>query len=294
MVASIDTALVTQFSDMVHAEAQQMQSRLKPYLQVKQMTGDVFAYDGLGRVDAREVAGRNVAATFDDIAHNRRKISRRRFVINLPVDASDVRGALLDPQSEYAKAVAAGMMRQYDKVAYDASFADVLTGRDFGTTVTAATDGVLTVDATGGLTYEKLLEIKQNFINNDVGIDSDEKIFFAISGKEHTALMGEVELISGDFTREFVVERGTITKALGMDIILFAGSAAVPILNVATSVRSCLAASSRGICVGVSKEMSVKVQERNDLIETTQVQVIMEIGAVRTEGALVQKVTTTS
>lgn len=294
MVASIDTALITQFSDMVHAEAQQLQSRLKPYLMVKQMTGDVFAYDGLGRVDAREVSGRNVPATFDDITHNRRKIARKRYVVNLPIDASDVRGALLDPQGEYAKACAAAMMRQYDRVAAEAAFASVLTGRDFGTTVTASSDGVLTVNATGGLTYEKLLEIKQNFINGDVGLDANEKIFFAISGKEHTALMGETELVSGDFTRQFAVEKGQITNAIGMDIILFAGSAPLPILDVTGGVRSCIAASSRGICVGVSKEMAVKVQERNDLIETTQVQVIMDIGAVRTEGVLVQKVTTTA
>jgi hypothetical protein len=133
---------------MVHAEAQQLQSRLKNKLVVRQMSGDIFAYDGLGRVEAREVMGRNVAATFDDITHTRRKIARRRFVINLPIDASDVRGALLSPESEYARAVAAGMLRQYDRVAYEAAFADVLTGRDFGTTVTAATDGVVTVDAT--------------------------------------------------------------------------------------------------------------------------------------------------
>jgi hypothetical protein len=258
------------------------------------MSGDVFAYDGLGRVDAREVSGRNVPASFDDITHNRRKISRRRFVINLPIDASDVRGALLNPESEYARAVAAGMMRQYDKVAYDASLADVLTGRDFGTTVTAATDGVSTVDATGGFTYEKLLEIKQNFMNNDVGIDNNEKLFLTISGKEHTALMGEIELISGDYTREFAVEQGNITKALGMDLVPFAASVPNPILTVSGGERFLLAASSRGICVGVSKEMSVKIQERTDLIETNQVQVIMEIGAVRTEGALVQKIRTTA
>lgn len=294
MVMSIDKNLVIEFSDMVHQEAQQMQSRLKPYLQIKQMSGDVFAYDGLGRVDAREVSGRNVEATFDDITHNRRKISRRRFVINLPIDASDVRGALLNPESEYAKAVAAGMMRQYDKVAYDAAFASVLTGRDFETTVTAATDGVLTVNATAGLTYEKLLELKQNFIDNDVGNDAQEKIFLAIAGKEHTALMGELELISGDFTRQFAVEKGNITNAIGMDIVQFAGSVPNPILTVSGGVRNCLAASSRGICVGVSKEMQIKIEERPDLIETKQLQVIMEIGAVRTEGALVQKLTTTA
>lgn len=294
MTMSIDNALVTEFSDMVHQEAQQLQSRLKPYLVVKQMTGDIFAYDGLGRVEAREVSGRNVPATFDDITHTRRKIARRRFVINLPVDASDVRGALLNPESEYARAVAQGMLRQYDRVAYEAAFADVLTGRDFGTTVTAATDGVVTVDATAGLTYDKLLEIQQNFINEDVGTDSNEKLFMTLTGKENTQLMGEEELTSGDFTRQLKVDGGKVMQGVGMDFIHFAANVPQPILTVASGVRALVAASSRGICLGVSKEMSIKIQERNDLIETTQVQVIAEIGAVRTEGVLVQKVNVTA
>jgi len=294
MVMSIDNALVTEFSDMVHAEAQQLSSRLKNKMIIKQMSGDIFAYDGLGRVDAREVSGRNVAVTFDDIAHNRRKISRRRFAIVLPIDASDVRGALMNPESEYAKAVAAGMMRQYDRVAYDAAFADVLTGRDFGTTVTAANDGVSTVDASAGLTYEKLLEIKQNFMDNDVGVDQNESIYMTITGKEHTQLMGEEELTSGDFSRNFVVEKGQIVNASGIELVPFAASVPNPIIPAVSSSRYLLAASTRGICLGVSKEMSITIEDRPDLIETKQVKVICEIGAVRTEGALVQKVTVTA
>jgi hypothetical protein len=294
MVDSIDKALITEFSDLVHQEAQQMTSRLKPYLNIKQMSGDVFAYDGHGRVDAREVSGRNVPADFDDITHNRRKLSRKRFVINLPIDASDVRGALLNPESEYARAVAAGMMREYDRVAYNAAFADILTGRDFETTTTFAADGGTTVDATGGFTYEKLLEVRQNFWDNDVGLDEGEMIYGTIAGKEHTALMGEAELTSGDFSRDYVIEGGQMTRALGMALVPFAGSVPNPILSVSGGTRDLLFASSRGICLGVSKEMSIKIEERPDYIETTQVQVVAEIGAVRTEGALVQKVQTTA
>jgi len=293
-IQSIDNALITEFSDMVHHQAQQMQSRLKPYAKVQQMSGDLWAYDGLGRVEAREVLGRNAPATFDDITHNRRRIARRRFVINLPIDASDVRGALLNPESEYAKAVAAGMLRQYDRVMYQAAFADVLTGRDFGTTVTATNDGVVVVDATAGLTYEKLLEVRQNFYDRDVGTDDSEQIYLTIGGREHTNLLGEIELTSGDFGRQMPVDKGRIASALGMDLVLFASSVASPIIPASGGERQLLAASSRGIVLGVSKEMSIKIEPRNDLIETTQVQVLCEIGAVRSEGVLVQRVRVTA
>ncbi len=294
MVQSIDQALVTQFSNLVHQEAQQKTSKLKPYVQMKQMSGDLWAYDGLGRVDAREVSGRVVTADFDNIDHNRRKIARRRFVVNLPVDASDVRGSLLSVDSEYATACAAAMVRQMDRVIAQAAFADVFTGRDFENTTTFAADGGLTVDATAGLTYAKLLEINENFIDEDVGLDENEKLFLTVTGKENTSLMGETELTSGDFTREISVDKGKITFAAGMDLIHYAANAPQPILEVTGGERFLIAGSSRGICVGMSKEMSITIQERNDLIETHQVQIVMELGAVRTEGALMQKVRVTA
>lgn len=294
MVQSIDTALVTQFSDNVHHDAQQMMARLKPFVEVKQMTGDVWAYDGLGTVEAREVNGRNLPATFDDIEHKRRKISRRRFVINLPIDASDVRGALMNPDSNYSKAIAAGMVRQYDRVIHSAAFADVLTGRDFDTTVTFANDGGLTVDATAGLTYEKLLELGENFMDNDVGIDMNEKLFMTMTGKENTSLMSEIELTSGDFNRDYNIEKGSLVKATGLDLIKFAANATTPVIDVVGGERLLMAGSDRGICLGVSKDISIKIVERDDLIETTQIQAIMEIGAVRTEGKLIQKIRTTA
>lgn len=294
MVASIDNALTIEFSSMVHEAAQQQVSRYRPYVKVLQMSGDVWAYDGLGSVEMRELAGRNPKVVFDDIDHLRRKISRKRFALALPIDASDVRGSLLNPQNNYAAAISKAAMRQYDRVIQLAAFADVLTGRDFGTTVTAANDGVLTVDATAGLTYEKLLEIKQNFMDNDVGVDNAERLVIGHTGAEHTRLMRENELTSGDFSRNFVVDKGTITQALGMDLVSFAANAASPIIPVASSQRQLIAMSDRAIALGISKEMSIKIQERNDFHETTQVIVEMEIGAVRTEGKLIQKVSVTA
>lgn len=116
MVASIDNALTIEFSSMVHEAAQQQVSRYRPYVKVLQMSGDVWAYDGLGSVEMRELAGRNPKVVFDDIDHLRRKISRKRFALALPIDASDVRGSLLNPQNNYAAAISKAAMRQYDRV----------------------------------------------------------------------------------------------------------------------------------------------------------------------------------
>lgn len=292
-VELIDNALVTQFSDSVHVAAQQMKARTRPYVQIKPMTGEVFAYDGLGPIEANEVVGRQQKVQFSDIDHRRRKITRRRFALTLPIDAADVRGMLLNPQGEYAQACARAMERVFDRIVVAALFATVYTGRDMSTAVTAATDGVLTVDATAGLVYAKLLEINKNFIDNEVGNDVPEKIVMGIAGNEYTSLMQEVELVNDLYSQHYVIDKGRMASAAGIELIQFAGAVAKPILNVSGATRNCFAMSSRGICVGMSKEMSLKVEPRPDLIETTQVQIVFDLGAVRTEGLLVQQVNTT-
>lgn len=212
MVQSVDNHLITQFADMMHVKAQQVRARLRPYVTIGKMDGDNHAYDGVGSVEAREVNSRLTKTQFADIEHFRRKVTRRRFEVTLPIDSHDVAGMLLNPQGIYAQACVRAMERVFDRVVCDAMFADVKTGREFDTTVTFANDGGLTVDATSGWTYEKFLEIHQNFIDNEVGNDIPVKLVAGISGDEHTDLMSEAELISGDYSRQFVVDDGTIQK----------------------------------------------------------------------------------
>ncbi|MCP4990975.1 MAG: hypothetical protein GY928_34490 [Colwellia sp.] len=277
-------------------ESQQIQARLRPFVQVKPMIGDVFAYDGLGDVEAREVAGRVQTTVFDDIDHLRRKISRRRFVVTLPIDRMDALGVLIQPQSEYAQACIKAMERVFDRVGVEALFADVATGRDFETTVTFASDGGKTVDCTStGITYAKLLEIHENWIDTDVGTEIQEHMVLSVTGEEHTDLMNETELTSGDYSRQYVVDRGTVQMATGIQVIKFAADAREPILPVsAGSVRSCFAITTRALCYGLSQDMEISIKDRPDLVNVNQVQITGILGAVRTEGVHAQKVTTTA
>jgi hypothetical protein len=200
---------------------------------------------------------------------------------------------LINQEKEFSQACAMAMARVYDRIGIEAAGATVYTGEEMDTALSFAQDGGSTVTATAGLTYEKLLEIIQNFIDSDVGNDMLENFIFCISGDEHTALMKEVELTSGDYDRQFNVEKGSIQDAVGLKLIKFAANAPSPILPVAAGVRTCYAMSTRGLAYAMPKQFEIKVQERTDLIQTSQVQVNWTLGAVRTEGVLVQKVTTT-
>lgn len=294
---SVSQHAIIQFSELIHNRAQQVKARLRPFVEIRQMDGKAMAYDGMGTVEATEIMGRYAPVEFADIEHFRRKITRRRFGVTLPIDDYDIEERLLDPESKYAEATVKAMERKFDRVVVEAMFKDVATGEDFENTVTATDDGVLTVDATGGLTYEKLLEIGENFIDNEVGNDNDVNVVMGITGSEHTDLMSELELTSGDYSKEYVVDKGKMQMATGIGLVKFAGNAvggANPILSVSGGVRTSFAMAEGAICVGLSRAWKIKIQDRNDLYDTKQVQITGVLGAVRTEGKLIQKVTTTA
>jgi hypothetical protein len=294
----IDNAQIIQFSSYVHVLAQQLKSRLRPHVELRPMTGDQMAYDGIGPVEASPVVGRNPRVEFSDINHLRRLIARQRFTLTLPIDEHDVRGMMEDPQSLYAKACVYAMARVFDRVVVAALFATVYTGRTFATAVSAANDGVVTQTATGGLTYAQLIAIHKTFMDNDVGNDVEgeisERLVMGIAGNEYVSLMQEVELINDLYSQGYVIDKGRIAEAAGIRLLQFAANAPKPVLSVASSVRACFAMSTRGICVGMSKEFALKVEPRPDLVETKQVQINFDFGAVRTEGVLIQQVNTTA
>ena len=293
VMGTIPNALITQFSDMMHIRAQQSRARLRPYTDIRRMTGDVYAYDGLGVVEARELIGRINLTQFDDIEFNRREIIRRRFVVTLPIDKMDEEGMLIDPQGRFAEASVKALERVFDLVCYQAMFASVNTGQTFQTVVTAANDGVLLVDATGGLTLAKILQIKQNFIDGEVGNDVPVKICVGISGEEHTTLLQIDQFISTRYTTQLELQKGVATSVADMDLIKYGANVTTPVLAVTAGVRACFAMATDGLCVGMSRDWDITIKDRPDYVDTKQVQITGVLGAVRTEGKLIQQLNTT-
>jgi len=325
---TVEVQSKTMFLDTIHNKSQQIKARLKPYVNLIKVSGKKAAYDGLGTVEAQEITGRFNEVTFSDIEHTRRKVPRRRFAVAIPIDDRDINDIMRDPTNEYATAIVRAMERVFDRVAIEAAFASVLAGEDFGSTVTATEDGVTQVDATSGLVYDHLLEMSTNFINNDVGTDMPEKYFLAITGDEHRALLTDYRVVQYDANNRVYnqqgntgftaaassqnvvpsaltdsnftdktgrIDRGKLTNVGGFDIIAFAANAPNPIIETiddTSDYRRCVAASTRGLVVGIHDSLDVEVQKRDDLIQTKQVVAVVTMGAVRSEGVLIQELQT--
>lgn len=292
---SIDSVLITQFSNLLHVEAQQMKTRLMGRLQVVPMNGDEWAYDGTGVVEAKTINERNPKIDPTNPEFTRRRMLRDRIVVELIVDNRDVRGMFENPSSKLVRDCMMAIYRKADKIGIDSLFADVSTGRRFTSTVTFAGGGGKTVNAVGGLTYAKLLEIKDNFKGKEVGQDMPENVILGLSEQEETQLFNITQLTSGDFSRNYVVDKGQVVTVMGMDIILFGSQVTNPQLTVASGVRDCFAMSTMGMIYGMSKDFAVKViPDYPGYVESTYIQVLGEIGAVRCDETRVQKLQTTA
>lgn len=291
MTQSIDQNLVTQFSSEVLVRAQQMKTRFRGNVKEVFVRGNDAAIERIDSVGSIEVTTRHADTVAQDITHDRRQIKMREFRSTILLDEFDDLQVLIDPQRQYAESVARELMRNYDRVVAEAAFASVNTGRNFGTSVTFANDeGVTIASGSTGLTYDKLLEVKENFIDNDVNTDMGERLMIGISSKGHTDLMKEVELTSGDFTRDLVVEKGQITRAAGFDLIQFSGTQSPAVISKTGSDRDNIAFSSEGIVVGINKDIGVRIDRRPDKNNAIQVQASMFFGATRADGRRVIKV----
>lgn len=299
MTIKIDDAQVIQFSSQVDVAVQQMKPRLKPHVAMQKVTGRDATHEGMGTIEMVEITSRHQKTVGQDVASTRRRIRMREFRATVYLDKFDELTTIIGPNSKYAQVLAYSAMRKFDALVVEAALAPVYTGRDMTTVVSAAADGVLTVDATSGLTREKVDEIQENFINNDVTTDDESvPVMFLMSGDEHTQLKGEVQFTSQDYVNEKPFASGRLKNVDGMNVVLYGHKTnGNNILGTTGSTRKCIAMTGGGmqyaVEVGMLQDVGISVATRHDLNDLTQVQASLFMGATRTQGARVQQVNTT-
>jgi len=300
---SIDQGAKLNFIDSFHELAQQTESKLVKsgaitFLPSQGKTNNMAR---IGRIELVEVDTRNPDKAYGDYALDNRQFTKRRFTRTVQIDAKyDINELLKDPTSDILKQLNNAKERVVDRIAVARAVGDVLVGApdEAPSSLSAATDGVLTVTATSGFVYATVQSITQNFINNDVPYSNFSGSTICITGKENTSLMGEDKFINNDYISSGPVEKGVMEKAGAYRVELFAGSVnggvqvTSPILPEVSTTRSCVVLAPNSIA------MSMEIGEMDVMKSATKVNsyditIDLWINAMRTEGVLVQIVTTT-
>lgn len=300
---SIDQGALQNFMDSFHELAQQTKSRLAASRVIKFMPsrGKTNNMARMGRLELTEVNTRNPDKQYGDYNIDNRQFSKRRFTKTITVDAkNDINELIKDPTSDILKQLNNAKERVIDRIAVAAAVGAVLTGQPdtAPTSTSASTDGVLTVTATSGFVYSTVQSITQNFINNDVPYESFSGAVICVTGKENTDLMGETEFINNQYISGRVVDKGVMDKAGAYRVELFAGSVnggvtvVNPILPEGASTRSCVVLAPESVAMAMELA-GLGVEKSASKVNSWDITIDFWINAMRTEGVLVQIVTTT-
>ena len=284
--------LITDFTNQLNHEAQQMTSIFRGLIPEKQVTGDIFESQLLDSTNMDEVTARFQAIEFGNPQHQRRGVETKTFAKVLPIDRTDELRSIVDIKGGYAKNLAMAGMRRLDREVAEAALRDILTGKNFTTTVTAANDGVQTVSAGSGLTYDKLREVKQKMNSSGAGLYGD-KIYVAMTEVQESTLLDEIEVISNDYNVQRSAETGKITSVLGMGIIVFPSNGGESIINKVSTTRECFAFTDDALELGMLSDFEVRYERRPDLVDTHQLVITSRYAALRKDGKKVIKINVT-
>lgn len=300
---SIDQAALLNFNDAFHQMAQQSQSKLISSKAVKMAPskGKTTNYGRIGRIELVEVSTRNPDKEYGDYALDNRQFSKRRFTRTITIDAkNDINELIKDPTSDIITQLNNAKERVIDRIALAAAAGTVLVGQPDAapSSISAATDGVLTVDGTAGFTYDVVQLITENFINNELTDAMIAGTTLCVSGTEHTDLMGEVEFINNDYMSVNDVAKGLMNQAGVYQVAKFAGSknggitVLSPFLPETTTQRTCMALAPESILIAMELGR-LEVEKSNIKVNSWDITIDFWINAMRTEGARVQLITTT-
>ena len=266
---------------------QQMDSRFEAYVFLPETAvgKKKMIVEQYGEVSAQEVTERHQKAEFTDPSHDSRWVTPRDYYINSGIDAQDVERRLTDPTGNYQKAQIAGIKRKQDDAIISAFFADAMTGEDGNTSVTFAADGGTTVVVgTTGMSIDKMRSGKTN-LRAAEALENGDQVIMAIAAQQHDDLMSQTQLINLDYSSRPRLENDEIVSFLGTRVIDSQRLA----LNGSGDQRIPMWCKS-GLALQRWKGVSVKVQERADLVSTMQVKTIATFDATRVQGGKVVEI----
>lgn len=300
---SIDQAAKLNFQDSFYELAQQSKSKLVSGGAIRFLpsAGKTNNMARIGRLELSEVNTRNPDKQYGDYALDNRQFTKRRFTKTIQIDAKyDINELLKDPSSDILKQLDNAKERVIDRIAIAAAVGPVLVGAPDAapTTVSAASDGVLTIDGTAGVTYTTVQKVTENFINNDVPYSSFSGAIIAFTGKENTAIMSDDKFIRNDYMSGMPVEKGVAEKAGVYRVVLFAGSVnggvqvPNPILPEGMTTRTCVVLAPQSIAMAMEVG-EVGIEKSATKVNSYDITIDFWINAMRVEGVMVQLITTT-
>lgn len=281
--------VTVQYPTVLELLLQQEMSKLRGYVESKQYVGKgAGVINQIGVLQAKQPQPRYSPLVFELPQYTRPWIFPTDHDLPVPVDNFDLLRTIVDPTSEINRAVVAAFNRWFDDLIITAALGPFSTGPDLTNLTSNAFDTTndLVADTYGasastGLTKPKLDEawrILRHF-QNDL---SAEPPCIAIASQQEEDVKRQQEFISREYSEGRVMGTGNV------DGERIGGFMAVVSERLATSssatLRNCFAWVRSGLHFGIWKDLTVHVDNRQDLTSRPwQLYAMATAGATRTQ-----------
>ena len=282
MAATINAAFISQFSDNIHTLVRERGSKLRAIFPTEDQSGEKHFFDRIDKLQVSEVTTRKDTTSLQDPAHTRRMATLKRYAAHTYLDDLDKIKLLVDPTSEYARALADAHGDNYDVTLYNQLLGTAATGADGSGTQAFDTSNQQIAHGSAGLTVAKVHQALRILEANEIDIDREE-LFMTVGALGVEDLLTDstngVQISSFDYQNSKTMATGTLPNFRGINIVR---TQRVPDETADTTYRAILFTRD-AMKVAVKGMLEVKTAERADLNYLSQISAYMNFGGVRME-----------
>jgi Phage capsid protein len=280
MSNQITEAFVQEFGNTYQHLAQQMPSRLESCVTVESgIVGMSKSINRLGLQVATKRTTRHGDTPINDTPHSTRYLDLDDYEVGDMVDDQDKIRLLVDPTSDYTKAMVSAHNRTKDDIVLSAMGG---AARSAASSSVALTAGQTILVGGTGLTKAKLLQAKALFRTNEADEENGEELFIAYGSVQMTDILADTTFTSADYLAMNMLQTGTL-KGKWM------GFTWIPTQRCpkASTTRTIYAWAKSGVCLGIGQNIVTRVGEDPSKSFNTRVYAKQSLGAVRIEEAKV-------
>lgn len=285
MSFQITEAFVQQFADNFRHLAQQMRSRLEPCVTIEpNIVGMSKSINRLGQRSAQRRTQRHGDTPINDQPHSTRLVDLYDWEDGDMIDDQDKIRMLVDPQSDYVKAMVASLNRAKDDVIITA-----LGGNSRSTTGNIVLPSAQKIAVGGtGLTKAKIIQARRLFRKNEADNHNGEELFITYTAAAAADILADTTLTSADYMAAKFLQEGDVEgKWMGFTWI---PSERTPL---SSGTRMLYAWAKSGVTLGKGADITTKVGEDPGKGFNTRIYAKMSIGSVRVEEEKVVEIAVT-
>ena len=285
MSQQITEAFVQQFADNFRHLAQQMQSRFEPHVTIEpNIVGMSKSVNRLGQRTANRRTQRHADTPINDQPHSTRFVDLFDWDDGDMIDDQDKIRMLVDPTSEYVKAMIASLNRAKDDVVIAS-----MGGNSRATTGNIILPSTQKIVVGGtGLTKAKIIQARKMFRKNEADNHNGEELFITYSAQAAADILADPSLTSADYMAGKFLQEGDVEgKWMGFNWI---PSERTPYDG---ATRRLYAWAKSGVTLGKGADITTKVGEDPGKGFNVRIYAKMSIGAVRVEEEKVVEIAVT-